>query len=144
MGVLGPNTSHGHLFDFIRKLRANPNSLNVLGNGNQKKAYVDVDDVINALIQTKSKNFDVFNLGRSDFSTVRDSVKWLCEELEINPIIQYEENDRGWVGDNPHLYLDITKLNETGWRPTRTIEESVKRTVRWIAENPSRLELNHE
>jgi len=140
LGVLGPKSSHGHLFDFMTKLKKNPNQLKVLGNGNQKKAYVDVDDVVSALIHTEVKNFEIFNIGRSDYSTVKDSIKWLCEELGINPQIEYENKDRGWIGDNPALYLDIQKLHQTGWKPTRSIEQSVKRTVRWLAENPWILE----
>jgi UDP-glucose 4-epimerase len=143
VGVLGPNISHGHLFDFMRKLRSNPDKLMVLGDGNQKKAYVDVDDVVSGLLIPFRTNFEVFNLGRPDFSTVKDSVRWLCEELEISPDVEYEERDRGWIGDNPNLYLDIQKLSKLGWKPERTIEESVKRTVRWLANNPHRLDLSN-
>jgi UDP-glucose 4-epimerase len=135
VGVLGPKTSHGHLFDFMSKLAKNPKELKVLGNGYQKKAYVDVDDVITALINTKKNEFDVFNIGRPDFSTVRDSVRWMCEEMDIDPQISYENTDRGWIGDNPTLYLNVEKILNTGWQPTYTIENSVKRTVRWLSEN---------
>ena len=137
VGVLGPNSSHGHLFDFMAKLRANPSELKVLGNGLQRKSYIYVDDLISAITKPSSNlNFDVMNVGRSDYSTVRDSVRWIKEELQIDFKDSYEDSDRGWIGDNPFLQLDVSKLESTGWKPTYSIEESVRKTVRWLASNP--------
>ena len=136
VGVLGPYSSHGHLFDFVAKLRANPTSLNVLGNGTQKKSYIHVDDVISGILKIRGEStFNVFNLGRADYSTVKDSVRWLIEEWKINPEVIYENSDRGWVGDNPFLQLDVSKAINAGWYPTISIEDAVKATVRWLIEN---------
>jgi UDP-glucose 4-epimerase len=136
VGVLGPYSSHGHLFDFIKKLKTNPHRLKVLGDGYQKKAYVHVNDLINGILSIESSDlFDVFNLGRSDYSTVRDSVRWMLEEWSINPEVYYEEVDRGWIGDNPFLQLNVQKALDAGWTPKISIEESVKTTVRWMLDN---------
>lgn len=136
VGVLGPHSSHGHLYDFVRKLKANPNHLQVLGNGYQKKAYIHVSDLIQGVLTIDSPEvFDVFNLGRPDFSTVRDSVRWLTEEWGISPQVSYEDSDRGWVGDNPFLQLDVSKALSTGWSPLHTIEDAVKLTSRWLIDN---------
>jgi UDP-glucose 4-epimerase len=136
VGVLGPNSSHGHLFDFLNKLQSNPNRLEVLGNGYQRKSYIYVDDLINAITREPSDlKFDITNVGRSDFSTVRDSVRWIKEELNIEFADTYQDLDRGWVGDNPFLQLDVSKLESSGWKPTFTIEQAVKKTVRWLSEN---------
>jgi len=136
VGVLGPNSSHGHLFDFLNKLQTNPDKLEVLGNGYQRKSYIYVDDLITAITrQPSSRKFDVTNVGRSDFSTVRDSVKWIKEELNIDFKDTYQDSERGWVGDNPFLQLDVSKLESNGWKPTYTIEQAVKKTVRWLSEN---------
>ena len=136
VGVLGPYCSHGHLFDFIKKLKSDPTKLMVLGNGYQKKAYVHVSDLIEGILNIESSEaFDVFNLGRSDYSTVRDSIRWLLEEWSINPIVNYQNTDRGWIGDNPFLQLNVEKALNTGWQPKITIEDAVKTTVRWMLEN---------
>jgi UDP-glucose 4-epimerase len=138
VGVLGPHSSHGHLFDFVSRLRLDPTTLNVLGDGNQKKAYVHVSDLINGILSIESEFiFDVFNLGRPDYSTVRESVSWLCEEWGISPTVNYEKSDRGWIGDNPFLQLNVEKALRTGWVPQMSIEESVKATVRWMLQNQS-------
>ena len=145
VGVLGPYSSHGHLYDFIKKLRSDPTQLHVLGNGHQRKAYVHVEDLIDGILGIESKElFEVFNLGRSDYSTVRDSVKWMLEEWQINPEIFYESHDRGWVGDNPFLQLDVQKALEAGWKPNISIENAVKSTVRWLLENEWVFEENEE
>lgn len=136
VGVLGPNSSHGHLYDFMAKLRQNPTELKVLGNGLQRKSYIYVDDLISAITKPSTNlGFDVTNVGRADYSTVRDSVKWIKEELSIDFNDTYEDSDRGWVGDNPFLQLDVSKLEATGWEPNYSIEQSVKKTVRWLSDN---------
>jgi len=136
VGVLGPYSTHGHLHDFVKKLKSDPRKLEVLGNGYQKKAYIHVEDLINGILTIDTPEiFDVFNLGRPDYSTVRDSVRWLLEVWGITPEVIYQATDRGWVGDNPFLQLDVKKALSTGWTPAHTIEEAVKTTVMWLLES---------
>jgi UDP-glucose 4-epimerase len=133
VGVLGPYSTHGHLHDFVKKLKLDPNKLEVLGNGYQKKAYIHVEDLIKGILTIDSPEiFDVFNLGRPDYSTVRDSIRWLLEVWGISPEVSYQTTDRGWIGDNPFLQLDVKKAFSSGWVPTYTIEEAVKATVMWL------------
>lgn len=136
VGVLGQFCSHGHIFDFVKKLRKDPTKLMVLGNGYQKKAYVHVMDLIDGILSIESsKSFDVFNLGRSDYSTVRDSIRWLLEEMNLTPDLYFEDSDRGWIGDNPFLQLNVKKALNSGWSPAITIEDAVKSTVNWMLKN---------
>ena len=44
VSVLGENYSHGHVIDFYKQLMKNNKKLNVLGDGNQLKSYIDVSD----------------------------------------------------------------------------------------------------
>jgi UDP-glucose 4-epimerase len=136
VGVLGPYSTHGHLHDFVKRLKINPNKLEVLGDGYQKKAYIHVEDLINGILTIESPEiFDVFNLGRPDYSTVRDSVRWLLEVAGLTPEVTYQTTDRGWVGDNPFLQLDVSRALSTGWTPRFTIEDAVKTTVMWLLDN---------
>lgn len=139
VGVLGPGYSHGHVFDFVKSLCKDPDSLYVLGNGHQKKAYVHVADLAKALLaageEADPNAFSILNLGRDDYCTVRDSVTWITHELGLNPEVLYQSGDRGWVGDNPHLFLDTRKLRSTGWSPEHSTEYSVRQTARWLFEN---------
>lgn len=136
VGVLGEGYSHGHIFDFVKSLKINPRELKVLGDGNQKKSYVNVKDLLEAITCPLGSGFNVFNLGRSDFSTVRNSVEWILDSLKLSPRVEYGTTPFGWVGDNYFLQLDNSKLSATGWKPRYSIEESVRETALWLDKNP--------
>jgi UDP-glucose 4-epimerase len=136
VSVLGPRYTHGHVLDFIAQLRENPHKLNVLGNGMQRKSYMHVNDCVRGLMDLRSHEpFEVFNLGTDSYCTVRDSIGWITEELGLNPMIYFGEQDRGWIGDNPFIYLDVSKARDYGWVTQTSIEESIRDTVHWISSN---------
>jgi UDP-glucose 4-epimerase len=134
--VLGPYCTHGHLFDFVGRLRKGERTLEVLGDGNQLKTFIHVNDVVEAItnISINSK-FEVFNLSRSDYSTIKDSVRWLSEELNNSFKVLYGISKVGWPGDNPRLFLDTSKISAKGWIPRFSNEEAVKDTVNWLWNN---------
>lgn len=136
VSVLGPNYHHGHVIDFIKKLKANPHKLNVLGNGKQKKSYIHVDDCVSGLMHLRSElSYDVFNIGHTSYIEVNESANLVARLLGVSPEFFFEENDRGWVGDNPITFLQTRKAMDFGWMPTISIEDSVKETVEWIERN---------
>jgi len=136
VSVLGKNYHHGHVIDFVRNLKLNENTLEILGNGNQKKSYIDVSDCVQALLNLRGKNkFEVFNIGQSEYITVNESIKIITKKLNINPKIVGQDSERGWVGDNPFTFLDIKKANIHGWYPTINIKTSIENTVDWILDN---------
>lgn len=137
VSVLGPNYHHGHVMDFVRKLKANPCKLNVLGNGKQKKSYIHVTDCVSGLIDLRSElTYDVFNISNKNYIEVSESANLVANCLGLSPEFLFENNDRGWVGDNPFTFLDIQKASKLGWEPKISIEDSVKETVEWIRRNP--------
>jgi UDP-glucose 4-epimerase len=140
VSVLGPRYTHGHVVDFVRQLTHRPDLLTVLGNGTQRKSYMDVSDCVEAVTTFATNGrvepgFEVFNLGNDAFCTVRDSVGWITERMGLDPAIDFGTEDRGWVGDNPFIYLDTARVRATGWEPRFTIRESVERTVDYLLEN---------
>ena len=138
VGILGERYTHGHIFDFMKKLHRNNAVLHVLGNGTQKKSYLYVQDCIDAMLLAMNasiKNYEVFNLGTDEFCEVTDSIQVICSELGVNPELILGTEDRGWVGDNPFIYLDTKKIRSLGWEPKLKIREGVKRTIRYLAKN---------
>lgn len=138
VSILGPRYTHGHVFDFYNQLRSDPRKLSVLGDGTQKKSYLNVYDCIAAIeaaVNCDTRKIDVYNLGQDYFCEVKDSVEWICSELGLNPEIQYGQGNKGWIGDNPIILLDTKKIQTTGWRPKFSIEESVRSTVRYLQDN---------
>ena len=80
-------------------------------------------------------SFDVFHLGMEEHIEVKASAKIICDQLGMSPKFCFGEGRRGWVGDNPFVFLDISKIKSLGWQPTHTIEESIRETASWVAQN---------
>jgi UDP-glucose 4-epimerase len=138
VSILGERYTHGHVFDFYNKLRADPTRLEILGNGRQKKSYLHVQDCVDAILlamERSSERVSVFNLGVDSYCEVNDSVSWICQELGIEPQLSYTGGDRGWIGDNPFIFLDTTRIRALGWRPRYGIREGVLSTVRYLRDN---------
>jgi UDP-glucose 4-epimerase len=137
VSVLGPRYTHGHVYDFIQKLSADPSRLDVLGDGTQTKSYMHVSDCVRAITDLRGPtNFEVFNIGRAETITIRRSIEIISECLKISPDLLFGNSPRGWLGDNPIILLDITKANSLGWNPMLSIEDSILDTAKWIIENP--------
>jgi UDP-glucose 4-epimerase len=135
VGVLGERYTHGHVYDFCQQLFNDPSKLNVLGNGTQRKSYIYVHDLIDAIfvaLEKSTSHINVFNLGTREYCTVKDSIGWITSELGTAPNVIYGTEDRGWVGDNPFIYLTTDRIEKVGWNAKIGIEEAVRRTVRYL------------
>jgi len=138
VSILGPRYTHGHIVDFLAQLLDDPNQLQVLGNGRQKKSYLHIWDCIEGIklgVQGGSDQINIFNLGIDGICEVRDSIGWIIDELKIKPQILFGTELRGWIGDNPIIHLDTKKITKLGWHPSYSIEESVRETVRYLINN---------
>jgi UDP-glucose 4-epimerase len=142
VSILGERYTHGHVFDFYKQLKAHPDVLHVLGNGKQRKSYLYVQDCIDAILtatQKSSARVTILNLGTDEFCEVNDSIGWICEELGVKPELKYAGGDRGWIGDNPFIFLDCSAMRALGWRPTLSIREGMLQTVRYLRDHPELL-----
>lgn len=140
VSILGERYTHGHVFDFYKKLLANPHEIEVLGNGKQRKSYLYVQDCVAGMITAidhpeAQSSINIFNLGADEYCKVDDSLDWICERLGLNPLKRYTGGERGWIGDSPFIFLDCSKIRALGWRPTLTIRQSVERTLDYLTEN---------
>jgi len=138
VSILGERYTHGHVFDFYQKLKADPSYLPVLGNGKQRKSYLYIQDCIEAILLAMDKATDkanIFNLGVDGYCEVNDSIGWICEELGVKPKLEYTGGDRGWIGDNPFIFLETKKIQSLGWKPKFGIREGVIKTVEFLRAN---------
>lgn len=139
VSILGERYTHGHVFDFVKKLQADPTKLHILGNGKQRKSYLYVKDCMEAIltvIRKANEKVNIYNLGTDQYCEVNDSVGWICKRLGVSPEFTYAGGERGWIGDNPFIYLDTQKVRSLGWESKATIEEGVVKTVEYLLENP--------
>jgi UDP-glucose 4-epimerase len=139
VSILGERYTHGHVVDFYKKLQADPQSIEVLGNGKQRKSYLYIEDCIEGLltgIEQATGQVSIFNLGANEYCSVDESLSWICEELGVDPRRQYTGGERGWIGDSPFIFLDCSRIRSLGWKPRLSIREAVIHTVRYIRANP--------
>lgn len=146
VSILGERYTHGHVFDFYHKLKIDPSRLPVLGNGKQRKSYLYVQDCIDAILLAMEKATDkvnIFNLGVDDYCEVNDSIGWICQELGVKPELEYSGGDRGWIGDNPFIFLETKKIQSLGWKPKLNIREGIVKTVEYLRANEWVFEARH-
>jgi UDP-glucose 4-epimerase len=146
VSILGERYTHGHVFDFYRKLLQNPNEIEVLGNGKQRKSYLYVHDCVDAMLTVIGKAdspVNTYNLGTAEYCEVGDSLGWICEHLGINPKRRYTGGERGWIGDSPFIFLDTAKVRALAWQPKLSIRAGVIRTLEWLQANQWVLEERH-
>lgn len=133
--VVGERATHGVIFDFINKLRANPNELEVLGNGMQLKPYLYVGDIIDALLtiwQSSSDSLNVYNIGVDSRTRVKTIAELVIREMGVQASILYTGGDRGWIGDVPEFKYDFSKIRALGWHAKNNSDEAVLKSIRYI------------
>jgi UDP-glucose 4-epimerase len=143
VSILGERYSHGHVFDFYKQLLADPTKLHILGNGKQRKSYLYVQDCVTAMLTAVDKapeKVNILNLGTDEFVEVNDSVAYICDALGLKPERTYSGGARGWIGDNPFILLDCSKMRSLGWAPTMTIRDGIAKTLAYLQANQWLLE----
>ena len=144
VSILGERYTHGHVFDFYKKLHENPRELFVLGNGKQRKSYLYMQDCLDAMLLAIEKAQDkvnIFNLGTDEYCQVNDSIQWITEHLGLSPKLSYSGGERGWIGDSPFIFLDCAKIRSLGWKPKLSIREGVIQTLKYLQTTPEVMEV---
>ena len=139
--VIGPNLTHGVIYDFTKKLQDNPHELQILGDGSQTKPYIYVLDLIEAIVKltldTPVENgVEIYNAGVEGATNVTTIANIVCEELGYENVkYNYTGGNVGWKGDVPKFQYDLTKIHNAGWTASKNSDEAVRETVRNIKES---------
>jgi UDP-glucose 4-epimerase len=138
--VIGKRLTHGVIFDFINRLKNNPNELIVLGNGTQEKQYILCDDLINAImfLAPNNKGLNIYEVGTEGATTVKYIAETVVSMMKLhNCKIVYGSDNFGWKGDVPHFQYDLAKIHKTGWKAKFTSNEAVEITIKRAIEKKS-------
>jgi len=139
--VIGARVTHGVLFDFINRLRENPDELLILGDGTQEKNYFLTEECIGGMAWSflNSKLDEktpcaVYNLGTASVTPVTEIAKIVVEEMGLSARtkISIEGKKYAWLGDQPKVHLSIDKINAEGWSCKQTSNDAVRTAVRRI------------
>jgi UDP-glucose 4-epimerase len=142
--VVGARQTHGVGYDFIRRLNGDPARLRILGDGTQKKSYIDAGDVLSAMHladEHAAKPYDAFNVATDDYITVREIADLAVKISGLPPATttyEFTGGDRGWKGDVPIVRFDCSKIKALGWRARRTSAEAVGDAMRAMIEELKR------
>jgi len=132
--VVGLRQTHGVAYDFIRKLRKNPTSLEILGDGSQSKSYIHVTDIvsaINCVIERAPNRFNYYNVATDDYLDVRTIADLVVEEMGLTNVkYRFTGGDRGWKGDVPVIRFNLAKIHRLGWRAAMSSKEAMRRSIR--------------
>lgn len=131
--VVGKNGTHGVIVDFITKLRKDPHTLEILGNGTQRKPYLYVTDCVSGMLhgyRHSHHQINLYNLSCTTTTTVTRIAEMVTEEMGLHDVaFHYTGGDRGWKGDVPVFQLDPTAMNHLGWTATYTSDEAVRKAI---------------
>lgn len=142
--VVGPRQTHGVGYDFVRRLKADPTQLRILGDGSQSKSYIHVDDVLEAIFMAGAKDesrFEIYNVATDDYITVREIADIAVDEYGLRRSeVRYDftGGDRGWKGDVPIVRFAVSKIRGIGWKAQRNSAEAVRDSIRSMIQ-----EINH-
>lgn len=131
--IIGARSNHGVIWDFIHKLREDPQHLEILGDGKQSKSYLEVRACVHAMLYAADHSGDAvntFNIGSEDWIDVRTIADLVVEGMGLSGVTyRFTGGERGWVGDVPRMQLSVEKLRSFGWSPGSNSRESVKEAV---------------
>ncbi|WP_254271164.1 NAD-dependent epimerase/dehydratase family protein [Haloarcula marina] len=131
--IVGPRLRGAVIPDFVEKLRENPESLTILGDGRQQKSYMHVSECVDAMVyavENADADHNVFNLGTRTTTSVDRIADIVADEMGIDPEYEYTGGDRGWTGDVPRMRLSIDKLAAVGWEPDQSSDDAVRQSAR--------------
>jgi len=131
--IVGPRLRGAVIPDFSEKLRENPDSLTILGDGRQQKSYMHVSECVDAMqfaVANADDAHNVFNLGTRTTTSVDRIADIVADEMGIDPDYEYTGGDRGWTGDVPRMRLSIEKLAALGWEPDDSSDDAVRQSAR--------------
>ncbi|MEP7159292.1 MAG: NAD-dependent epimerase/dehydratase family protein [Chloroflexota bacterium] len=134
--VYGIGMTRFVIHDLIRKIQADSTRLEILGDGNQIRDFLYVEDAVRGLetIATRGEAGEDYNLASGVPVCLLDLARTVatlmgCPEITLTP------TGRSFIGDTPRWYADISKIYRLGFEPHVSLEEGVRRTIEWLRRN---------
>jgi len=139
--VIGGRQTHGVGYDFIRKLRKNPEKLEILGDGTQSKSYIHIEDVLDAMLFVTKNTQDtvnLFNAATDDYITVTEIAEAVVEEMGLSDVeFEYSGGKRGWKGDVPVVRFNLDKIHKLGWKSKHNSMQAMRLSLKQMLESLS-------
>ncbi len=141
--VVGDRSNHGVTYDFVHKLRANPEELEILGDGTATKSYVHISDVVSGMLfaaEHAEAGCHPFNVGSLDGIPVTTIADTVADVMGLKPAYSFTGGagvgGAGWKGDVKFMGLAVDKLQALGWKPQHGSQEAIRLTAQWLKDHP--------
>jgi len=103
----------------------------MFGDGSTRRDYTYIDDIVQGLVAAVDRpfRFEIFNLGESHTTSLRELIDLIGEALGVAPQIEQKPMQ---PGDVPLTYADISKARDMfGYAPTTGMREGLAEYVNW-------------
>lgn len=115
------------------KLITEGKPIQMFGDGSARRDYTYIDDIIQgvrAAIDYDKSIYEVFNLGESQTTELKELIELLERSLDMNAVIDRQPTQ---PGDVPVTFADISKAKELlGYNPTTKIADGIPKFVEWF------------
>jgi nucleoside-diphosphate-sugar epimerase len=132
--IFGPGLRRFAIYDFYRKVRANPAHMEILGDGNQLRDYLYVTDAVKGLmlIALRGRPGECYHLGSGVSIQTGDLARVVARMLG-SPDISIRPAGRSFPGDIARWALDVGKIRELGFHPSVDLESGLAEVLRSYA-----------
>ena len=112
----------------------NREEVQVFGNGEQRRSFTYVNDVVSALVKVMNHNSsDTFNIGSNNTVSLNRVIEIIEDSTDIKSIVVNKERA---IKDPDVVKPDLSHIKQTlEWEPTTIIDQGVQKTVEWYLEN---------
>lgn len=131
----GPRQRKQVVFDFMEKVRRNPDEMFIHGDGTQVRDFLFVEDAARSAMivaQNGALNGEVYNVGAGESITIGELAQAVCTLMEAQPNFVYSGANR--PGDPEKLVVDISRLRSIGYEPQVNVAEGLRRTYNWYSQ----------
>ena len=130
----GPRMARFVVLDFLRKLRHNPNVLEVLGDGQQMRDFTFVTDTVQGLLLLAECGLtaEAYNLSSGCSVSVTEVAQMLIAALGLTGQTRITYTGSSWLGDAQRWVVSIEKIGRLGYTPATDLEFGLARTIQWF------------
>jgi GDP-L-fucose synthase len=132
-----PETSHV-IPSLIRRIHEakinNIPEVVVWGTGNSRREFLHVDDLADAIVWLL-ENYDqkqFLNIGTGEDISIKELAYMLKNLIDYKGELVFDSKKPDGM---PKKLLDVSKLNNTGWKYKISLEDGLKRTYKWYLNN---------
>ena len=135
--VVGRREAHGVTYDFVKKLKANPKELKILGKDpGTVKSYVHIDDLMDGIVvgcERAEERVEIYNVGTAQTTSVRDIAEIVVSTMGLSGV-DFEwtggvDGGRGWKEDIKMMQLSVERLKQRGWQAKLSSNEAVRKAA---------------